>query len=51
MNAVDTNVLFYYLDRSEATKALQSGRLLLSEQDLAVPLQVLCELANGLKKI
>ena len=51
MNAVDTNSLIYYMDRTNPQKALIAGQLLLKELDLVLPWQVLCEIGNCLRKL
>src|SRR5688500_9937069 len=54
MNAVDTNVLIYRLDRREPVKQAQARELLRQLANDAeptfIPWQVLCELANQLRR-
>ena len=54
MNAVDTNVLIYRLDRREPVKQAQARELLRQlandSEPTFIPWQVLCELANQLRR-
>jgi predicted nucleic acid-binding protein len=51
MNAVDTNVLFYAMDPTDPAKQLAAAQFVRSTPDIALPWQVLCELANGVRKL
>lgn len=51
MTAVDTNVLVYALDASEPAKQARAAGLLGTRMDVVLLWQVLCELANNLRKL